>query len=168
MNLSLPLFDLPPPPVPPTAELLRLPEPPRRPSAGDARGSVVPTDTSPGQQRQADAADTAAAAASRSDSAERDAAGDAPMPLVAERWGGLLALPPVRSAAPRPAPPPHPGLWRASQLGAGRQRCTASGFALLDAQLPGGGWPHGVLTELLLAQPGIGELRLLAPTLAAA
>ena len=61
----------------------------------------------------------------------------------------------------------HPSLWRASQVGGGRLRCTASGFALLDEQLPGGGWPHGELTELLLAQPGIGELRLLAPALRA-
>lgn len=44
---------------------------------------------------------------------------------------------------------------------------TTSGFAALDAQLPGGGWPHGVLTELLLPEPGVGELRLLAPALAA-
>jgi protein ImuA len=44
----------------------------------------------------------------------------------------------------------------------------ASGHAALDAQLPGGGWPVGALTELLLPHPGIGELRLLAPVLAAA
>jgi len=61
----------------------------------------------------------------------------------------------------------HPALWRASQVGGAATRCTATGFDALDAQLPGGGWPHGVLTELLLAQPGIGELRLLAPALAA-
>ena len=60
----------------------------------------------------------------------------------------------------------HPALWRASQLGGGRGAVTASGFAALDAQLPGGGWPHGALTELLLPHPGIGELRLLAPALA--
>jgi protein ImuA len=41
-----------------------------------------------------------------------------------------------------------------------------SGFALLDAELPGGGWPTGVLTELLLPHAGVGELRLLAPVLA--
>ncbi|MEK8052052.1 hypothetical protein AACH10_17505 [Ideonella sp. DXS22W] len=72
-------------------------------------------------------------------------------------------------AAQGPADPGalHPALWRASQLGSGRQRATASGFEALDAQLPGQGWPHGELTELLLAQPGIGELRLLAPALAA-
>ena len=61
----------------------------------------------------------------------------------------------------------HPSLWRASQIGGAVQRSTASGFAALDAQLPGGGWPHGTLTELLLAQAGVGELRLLAPALAA-
>lgn len=61
----------------------------------------------------------------------------------------------------------HPALWRANQLGAGRVNVTPSGFSLLDAQLPGGGWPHGVLTELLLAHPGLGEMRLLAPALAA-
>jgi len=74
-------------------------------------------------------------------------------------------------AAPwQPAPAgalPHPALWRASQVGGGAQRTTASGFAELDAQLPGGGWPHGALTELLLPLPGIGELRLLAPALGA-
>lgn len=37
----------------------------------------------------------------------------------------------------------------------------------LDAELPGGGWPLRVLTELLLAQPGAGEIRLLTPLLAA-
>ncbi len=42
-----------------------------------------------------------------------------------------------------------------------------SGHAELDLQLPGGGWPSGVLTELLLPQPGVGEMRLLAPALAA-
>ena len=68
---------------------------------------------------------------------------------------------------PRPAPEAlHPALWRASQLGAGRAAVTPSGFAALDAQLPGGGWPHRVLTELLLPHPGLGEMRLLAPALA--
>ena len=43
----------------------------------------------------------------------------------------------------------------------------ASGHAALDAELPGGGWPAGVLTELLLPHAGVGELRLLAPVLGA-
>lgn len=42
----------------------------------------------------------------------------------------------------------------------------SSGDPRLDAQLPGGGWPLGALTELLLDQTGIGELQLLIPALA--
>jgi cell division inhibitor SulA/protein ImuA len=41
-----------------------------------------------------------------------------------------------------------------------------SGFTALDAELPGGGWPTGCLTECLPAHEGIGELRLLGPALA--
>ena len=43
----------------------------------------------------------------------------------------------------------------------------ASGFSALDAELPGGGWPRGALTELLVEGEGIGELGLLLPALAA-
>lgn len=43
----------------------------------------------------------------------------------------------------------------------------ASGFPVLDAELPGGGWPRGALTELLVEHEGIGELGLLLPALAA-
>ncbi len=62
----------------------------------------------------------------------------------------------------------HPALWLGHQLGRTRGDGVASGFAELDAQLPGGGWPRRALTELLLPHPGIGEIRLLAPSLAAA
>jgi protein ImuA len=60
----------------------------------------------------------------------------------------------------------HPALWRAHQLGRGREAVQASGYAVLDAELPGGGWPQRAITELLLAGPGWGEIRLLAPALA--
>jgi cell division inhibitor SulA/protein ImuA len=43
-----------------------------------------------------------------------------------------------------------------------------SGFAALDALLPGGGLPRGALTEILIAHEGIGELSLLLPLLARA
>jgi protein ImuA len=60
----------------------------------------------------------------------------------------------------------HPSLWRASQLARGHTRCVDTGHAALSAQLPGGGWPVGTLIDLLLQQPGIGEMRLLRPALA--
>ncbi|HYJ98000.1 MAG TPA: translesion DNA synthesis-associated protein ImuA [Burkholderiaceae bacterium] len=57
------------------------------------------------------------------------------------------------------------GLWRANQLDPPRKGATSTGFPALDAELPGGGWPHRELTELLLPHPGLGELRLLVPAL---
>jgi protein ImuA len=59
----------------------------------------------------------------------------------------------------------HPQLWRSSELGQTVGHCPSSGFARLDAELPGGGWPTRAVTELLLTQPGC-EWRLLAPGLA--
>ena len=61
----------------------------------------------------------------------------------------------------------HPALWRAHQLARGRESITPTGFASLDQELPGGGWPHRTLTEWLLSHPGVGEMRLMAPTLVA-
>lgn len=59
----------------------------------------------------------------------------------------------------------HPSLWRASQLARSFSRCVSTGHQALDRQLPGGGWPTGCMTDLMVQQPGIGELRLLAPAL---
>jgi protein ImuA len=78
---------------------------------------------------------------------------------------GAAALP--APAAVAPVEDLHPALWRAHQLARAGAAVLPSGFEQLDLQLPGGGWPTGALTELLLPQPGIGELRLLAPLLAA-
>ena len=61
----------------------------------------------------------------------------------------------------------HPGLWRGHQFGRHAEHGVASGFAQLDAQLPGGGWPRRALTELLLPHPGVGEIRLLSHCLGA-
>jgi cell division inhibitor SulA/protein ImuA len=41
----------------------------------------------------------------------------------------------------------------------------STGYAALDRELPGGGWPAGALTEVLGSQHGIGELQLALPTL---
>lgn len=42
----------------------------------------------------------------------------------------------------------------------------ATGYPALDRRLPGGGWPQQALTEILVGEYGIGELRLLMPALA--
>ena len=61
----------------------------------------------------------------------------------------------------------HPSLWLASQLARANTRCVDTGHPVLSKQLPGGGWPTGTLVDLLLQQPGIGEMRLLRPALQA-
>ena len=84
-----------------------------------------------------------------------------PLSAVAKRQRGDAAV--VRRA-PETL---HPDLWLGHQLGRTGAQTLASGFARLDAELPGGGWPRGALSELLLAHPGVGEMRLLAPALVA-
>jgi protein ImuA len=82
----------------------------------------------------------------------------------------FLAADPLALLAGRPAPlQALPPLWRADRLDTARSAATGdaqpTGHAALDAELPGGGWPAAGLTELLLAAPGSGELRLMAPAL---
>jgi hypothetical protein len=60
----------------------------------------------------------------------------------------------------------HPGIWRGNQRAQTAEEALPTGFAALDELLPGGGWPRGALTELLIGRQGIGELRLLMPALA--
>jgi hypothetical protein len=60
----------------------------------------------------------------------------------------------------------HPGIWRGDRRAQTAVDALPSGFSALDELLPGGGWPRGALTEVLLARQGIGELRLLTPALA--
>ncbi|KVX69095.1 recombinase RecA [Burkholderia stagnalis] len=69
------------------------------------------------------------------------------------------------SALPKNIEDLHPALWRGSQLGRAAGVTVDTGYPALSAQLPGGGWPRGCLIELLTQQPGIGEVRLLAPAL---
>ena len=59
----------------------------------------------------------------------------------------------------------NPLIWRGDQL-AHAADAVPSGFADLDRELPGGGWPRGGLTELLADDEGIGELGLVLPALA--
>src|SRR2546421_3477496 len=60
----------------------------------------------------------------------------------------------------------RPDIWRGDSLSRTGAPTLPCGFPGLDAELPGGGWPAGALTEILLAHEGIGELRLLGPALA--
>jgi hypothetical protein len=59
----------------------------------------------------------------------------------------------------------HPAIWRGRS--AARVRTLPTGFAALDAGLPGGGWPQSGLIEILPSCFGVGELSLLLPALAA-
>ena len=63
-----------------------------------------------------------------------------------------------------------PNLWRASELpglhGGIKADGIGSGFPALDEALFDQGWPRGGLAELLLDEPGVGELSLLGPALA--
>lgn len=58
----------------------------------------------------------------------------------------------------------HPQLWRGS--GASSEPVLPSGFAALDAVLPGGGWPASGLVEILSPRVGQGALQLWLPLLA--
>ncbi|MCB1675976.1 MAG: hypothetical protein KDI01_06770, partial [Halioglobus sp.] len=64
-------------------------------------------------------------------------------------------LPPAVAAA----------VWRGDALGRPVSATWPSGFEVLDAVLPGGGWPGFGLTELLLPQAGTLEFRLCGPLL---
>jgi hypothetical protein len=59
-----------------------------------------------------------------------------------------------------------PRVWRFSREVASATEAVPSGFAELDALLPGRGWPVGALTEILSEVEGIGALRLVLPALA--
>jgi hypothetical protein len=56
-------------------------------------------------------------------------------------------------------------VWR-GQPGEAQPGRQPTGHGLLDASLPSGGWPEAALSEVLVPTEGIGELRLLWPTLA--
>lgn len=75
----------------------------------------------------------------------------------------MSAVPLALHAAP--LPDELAGVWRADQLARPQQAVLPSGHAALDAELPGGGWPQGHLTEILQAQSGLHEWRLLLPAL---
>jgi cell division inhibitor SulA/protein ImuA len=58
----------------------------------------------------------------------------------------------------------HP-VWRGGAL-ASTLPAVPTGFAELDRELPGGGWPAGALSEIHCGREGIGELQLVLPAFA--
>ena len=59
----------------------------------------------------------------------------------------------------------HPAVWRGGEC-ARVAPAVATGYAELDAQLPGGGWPSGAITEIYAERTGVGEVQLTMPAAA--
>ncbi len=60
----------------------------------------------------------------------------------------------------------HPAIWRGNDFAQVATPSAPTGYAELDVLLPGAGWPTGVLTEIHVERPGIGELQLVMPAVA--
>lgn len=60
----------------------------------------------------------------------------------------------------------HPAIWRGNDFAQVATPSVPTGYAELDVHLPGSGWPTGVITEIHVERPGIGELQLVMPAAA--
>jgi len=87
----------------------------------------------------------------------------APGPDIASRRVGL---PSRRDDAALADVLGHPAIWRRGSARAKAADALSTGFDALDAALPGGGWPCGALSEILVDADGNGECSLLLPALA--
>ncbi len=56
-------------------------------------------------------------------------------------------------------------VWKLKTAAVSSSPVWSTGRPLLDARLPGGGWPTATLVEVLLETPGLGELQLFLPAL---
>ncbi|WP_248320020.1 MULTISPECIES: translesion DNA synthesis-associated protein ImuA [unclassified Caballeronia] len=56
-------------------------------------------------------------------------------------------------------------LWQGEQFTTSHSGVVPSGYRMLDLALPGAGWQPGTVTEVLIEESGVGEIRLLARTL---
>ena len=59
----------------------------------------------------------------------------------------------------------HPAVWRGGEC-ARVAPAFPTGFAELDVELPGGGWPTGAIVEIYAERTGVGELKLMLPAAA--
>ena len=60
----------------------------------------------------------------------------------------------------------NPAIWRGGDCARVAVPSVPTGYAELDAWLPGGGWPAGALTEIHVERAGVGELQLVMPAAA--
>ena len=84
--------------------------------------------------------------------------------------GDALLAPSAAEPVVRPLDDPasiHPSLWRASQLARPVGKVVPSLIEALDQELPGRGWAAGSVAELIVKQPGIGELSIVRGALRA-
>ncbi|MGJ7579127.1 translesion DNA synthesis-associated protein ImuA [Variovorax sp. RHLX14] len=78
-----------------------------------------------------------------------------------------MSLPLTSSSYPSFASARH-NVWRGDELGSADAQVMTTGHSALDVELPGGGWPVGALTEILLGAPDAHVWQLLLPVLARA
>jgi protein ImuA len=64
-----------------------------------------------------------------------------------------------------PSPAVRTDVWRGDELASAESRVVSTGHVALDAQLPGGGWPIGALTEVMQSVPEAQVWQLLLPAL---
>jgi cell division inhibitor SulA/protein ImuA len=83
--------------------------------------------------------------------------------VAAQAAGTSNGLPP--RAASIEAVLNHPAIWRGGEC-ARVAPGIATGYAELDAHLPGRGWPNGAITEIYADRAGLGEVELVMPAAA--
>jgi hypothetical protein len=71
----------------------------------------------------------------------------------------------LAAASPLDAVLNHPAVWRGAEC-ARTAPGVSTGFAELDAYLPGSGWPSGAITEIYAERPGVGEVQITMPAAA--
>jgi hypothetical protein len=90
-----------------------------------------------------------------------------PVPVAARHASSPLPQRPPRDESALAEVLRHPGIWRRGTSTRIAADVQSTGIAELDARLPGGGWPRGALSEILIEHDGIGECSLMLPALAA-
>ncbi len=85
--------------------------------------------------------------------------------LLRRRTSSSSLIPSLPDSAIVLPPLVEQALWHGTDLGSSSSTVVATGFAALDAELPGGGWPCQSFTDILQVQPSVLEWRLVGPAL---